>query len=60
MSIGHKGMLYAAKALGLTMMDLFMQPQTLQEMKAEFMERKGDQTYEAMLPAGPPPIPEKN
>ena len=58
MSIGHKGMLYAAKALGLTMMDLFMQPETLKEMKVEFLERKGDQTYEAMLPVGPPPIPE--
>ena len=60
MSIGHKGMVYAAKALGLTMMDLFKQPQTLEEMKAEFLDRKGDLTYEAMLPAGPPPVPEQN
>ncbi|MEZ4897161.1 MAG: amidohydrolase [Saprospiraceae bacterium] len=60
MSIGHKGMVYAAKALGLTMMDLFNQPQTLEEMKAEFLDRKGDLTYEAMLPAGPPPVPEQN
>jgi aminobenzoyl-glutamate utilization protein B len=56
MSIGHKGMLYAAKALGMTMVDLFTNPKLVDEIKAEFKERKGDTTYEPMIPEGPPPI----
>ena len=58
MSIGHKGMLFAAKALGMTMVDLFTDDQLLSEMKEEFKARKGDYTYEPILPAGPPPIPD--
>lgn len=57
MSIGHKGMVYAAKALGMTMVDLFESPQLVNEVKAEFKERKGDSEYKAILPDGPPPIP---
>jgi len=57
MSIGHKGMLYAAKALAMTMADLYEQPNLLEEMKAEFRERKGDKAYKAMIPDGPPPLP---
>lgn len=56
MSIGHKGMLYAAKALGMTMVDLFEHPKLITAMKEEFKNRKGDHVYEAILPAGPPPI----
>ena len=59
MSIGHKGMNYAGKALGLTAFDLFRSPETLQKMRAEFEERKGDFPYEAILPAGGPPIGKK-
>jgi len=58
MSIGHKGMLYAGKALGMTMVDLFKNPQLVQEVKDEFNERKGDAVYEAILPEGPPPLEE--
>lgn len=58
MSIGHKGMLFAAKALGMTMVDLLENPDLIAAMKKEFKERKGDHKYEAILPAGPPPIPE--
>jgi len=57
MSIGHKGMIYAAKALGMTMVDLFESPELVKEVKAEFIERKGDAEYKAILPEGPPPIP---
>ncbi|WP_116124298.1 amidohydrolase [Lewinella sp. IMCC34183] len=57
MSIGHKGMVMAAKALALTAYDLFNSPDTVATMKEEFQERKGNATYEAILPAGPPPIP---
>ncbi|MCB0639318.1 MAG: amidohydrolase [Lewinella sp.] len=57
MSIGHKGMIYAGKALAMTMVDLFENPELVKEVQAEFAERKGDAEYEAILPAGPPPIP---
>jgi len=56
MSIGHKGMLYASKALAMTMVDLFEQPELRNEIKAEFRERKGDYEYKAMIPSGPPPL----
>ena len=56
MSIGHKGMLYASKALAMTMVDLFENPELVKEVKAEFKERKGDYEYEGMIPPGPPPL----
>ncbi len=59
MSIGHKGMLYAAKAIGTTMVDLFQDASLRTKIKAEFEEKKGDQIFKAMLPEGPPPIPKK-
>ena len=57
MSIGHKGMLFAAKSLSMTMVDLFENPKLVKEIKAEFKKRKGDKVYKAMIPDGPPPIP---
>ena len=59
MSIGHKGMVYAAKAMAFTMMDLFENPEMLSKVKAEYKERKGDEVYKAMIPEGPPPVPSK-
>lgn len=56
MSIGHKGMHYAAKAMAMTMVDLFEQPSLVEEVKAEFNERKGDYIYKGMVPPGPPPL----
>jgi aminobenzoyl-glutamate utilization protein B len=56
MSIGHKGMLQAAKALGMTMTDLFENPKMVEKVKAEYVERKGNEKYEAIVPEGPPPI----
>jgi aminobenzoyl-glutamate utilization protein B len=57
MSIGHKGMLYAAKAMGMTMADLFDNPSLVEKVKAEYRERKGSTVYEPIIPEGPPPIP---
>ena len=57
MSIGHKGMLKATRALGMTMVDLFEDPQLVKEVTAEFKERKGSSKYKAMIPPGPPPVP---
>lgn len=56
MSIGHKGMVYAAKAMGMTMLDLFEDPKLVEKVKAEYKNRKGDVQYEAMID-GPPPLP---
>jgi len=60
MSIGHKGMAYAAKALSMTMVDLFEDAELRKKVKAEFLERKGDYVYKGMVPAGPPPINSNN
>lgn len=56
MSIGHKGMVYAAKAMAMTMTDLFENEDLVDKVKKEFKERKGDVVYEAIVPDGPPPI----
>ena len=58
MSIGHKGMIYASKAMGMTMFDLFDDQKLVEKVKEEFKTRKGDVKYEAMID-GPPPIPGK-
>ena len=57
MSIGHKGLTLAAKALAATMVDLYEQPKTLAAVRDEFNERKGDVVFKAYLPDGPPPVP---
>jgi len=56
MSIGHKGMTYAAKAMAMTMSDLFENSDLVEKVKAEYKERKGDEVYKAIIPEGPPPI----
>jgi len=56
MSIGHKGMTYAAKALALTMIDLFSDPAKRAEIKKEFAEKVAGKPYQSYLPDGPPPI----
>ncbi len=57
MSIGHKGMLLAAKTLAATMVDLYQQPEALAAVRDEFASSKGDIVYRAYIPDGPPPIP---
>ncbi|UBZ10658.1 amidohydrolase [Leeuwenhoekiella palythoae] len=56
MSIGHKGMVMASKAMSMTMYDLFEDANLVEEVKTEFKVRKGDDVYKAMIPDGPPPI----
>ena len=56
MSIGHKGMVHAAKAMGMTMVDLFENPSLVEKVKAEYKERKGNEVYKANVPDGPPPV----
>ncbi len=57
MSIGHKGMIYAAKALALTMVDLFEDSETRAAIRAEFEEKTQGFDYEGYIPEGPPPVP---
>lgn len=57
MSIGHKGMIYASKAMAMTMTDLFENPDLVKKVKDEYIERKGDEVYKSIIPEGPPPIP---
>lgn len=57
MSIGHKGTIYAAKAMAMTMSDLYKNKKLVQEINQEYLERKGDEEYVAMID-GPAPINE--
>ncbi len=57
MSIGHKGLVLAAKSLGMTMVDLFENEQLRKDVRAEFEKRKGDHVYKPYIPDGPPPSP---
>jgi aminobenzoyl-glutamate utilization protein B len=57
MSIGHKGMLRAAKVMAATMADLYEQPATLTAIQSEFKAKKGDTVYVPYIPEGPPPLP---
>jgi aminobenzoyl-glutamate utilization protein B len=56
MSIGHKGMLYAAKAMALVGYDLFTEPEHLERAKAEFRAATNGQPYKTPLPEGLSPI----
>ncbi|MBI1767848.1 MAG: amidohydrolase [Bacteroidetes bacterium] len=56
MSIGHKGMLFSAKALAMTIVDLFENEQLRKDIRTEFDQRKGKVVYKAYIPDGPPPV----
>ncbi len=56
-SIGHKGMMVAAKTMTLTAIDLYKQPGKLVEAEKELQERRGaDFKYEALLGDREPPL----
>jgi aminobenzoyl-glutamate utilization protein B len=57
MSIGHKGLIFAAKGLALTMVDLFENEPLRNAVRAEFEKRKDGHMYKAYIPEGPPPVP---
>jgi len=58
MSIGHKGMLFAAKTLALTIADVMENEILRNEIRAEFEQRRNNHQYKAYIPAGPPPVPD--
>ncbi|NOT75261.1 MAG: amidohydrolase [Cyclobacteriaceae bacterium] len=59
MSIGHKGMMLAAKSLAMTMVDLYENEQLRKDIRAEFDKRVAGEIYKAYIPDGPPPIPKE-
>jgi aminobenzoyl-glutamate utilization protein B len=50
MSIGHKGMLHAAKIMAVTAAELFAQPEHLAKIRAEFHQHTGNKPYCSPIP----------
>jgi aminobenzoyl-glutamate utilization protein B len=57
MSIGHKGMLHAAKTLAATMVDLYQRAELREAIRAEFERSIEGKVYRGYIPDGPPPLP---
>ena len=57
MSIGHRGMIHAAKALAATMVDLYKTPAHVTAITNEFKEDTETSPYKPYIPAGAPELP---
>ncbi len=58
MSIGHKGMLHAAKAMAITAVDAILDPDLITRAKAEFEEATAGRAYQCPIPDHvQPPLP---
>lgn len=57
MSIGHKGMMLAARNLAITAVDLFQDMKLREQIRAEFTQQTRGFVYKPYIPPGPPPIP---
>jgi len=55
MSIGHKGMLHAAKALALSAAALFSDAGLVNDVREEFERAMAGKTYQALIPEGVKP-----
>lgn len=56
-SIGHKGMMVAAKTIALTAMDIFQQPEVLPKARQELQRRQGaDFEYRPLIGDRAPPL----
>ena len=49
-------MIYASKALAMTMLDLYENPKFVDGVKKEYIERIGDRVYVPQIPPGPPKL----
>jgi len=49
-SIGHKSLLFGAKTITLSMLDLFTHPELLKEAQEEFLKRTDGKEYQSPLP----------
>ena len=58
MSIGHKGMEQASKAIGMTLIDLYTSPESVQTVRAQFERDMDGREWVPQIPPGPPPVPE--
>lgn len=58
MSIGYKGMLIAAKTISLSAIDLFKQPEIIEQAKAELYKARGGKefTYKSLAGDRKPPL----
>jgi len=50
MSIGHKSLIFAAKTMAASALDLFTKPEWLENAKKEHKERLGDRVYTSPIP----------
>lgn len=57
MSIGHKGMAWASKALAATMIDLYRDPAAVRSVRADFAKSTEGIVYKPYVPPGPPKVP---
>ena len=51
-SIGEKGIIYAAKTLALTALELYQQPKLIVAARADWKERMKGRTYFSFIPEG--------
>ncbi len=58
MSIGQKGMIYAARILATTMVDLYASEAMRRSIRQEFARETEGVTYKAWVPDGPPALPD--
>lgn len=56
MSIGHKGMIHASKALAMTMADLYNSPKLIEDVKRDFIENRKYDKYDPRILPGPPSL----
>jgi aminobenzoyl-glutamate utilization protein B len=56
MSIGQDGMIVASKALALTAVDLFTNPQLVEAAHVDFEKKLAGKTYLSAIPAGQKPL----
>ena len=56
MSIGHKGMIYAAKALSMTMADFYKSPKLVEAVKDDFKKNRKIKEYVPRILPGPPSL----
>ena len=56
MSIGQDGMIIASKAIALTAVDLFANPELVKAAKADFERKMAGKTYQSPIPAEQKPL----
>jgi aminobenzoyl-glutamate utilization protein B len=56
-SIGHKGMLYAAKVMAASVADVIMSPEIIEKAKEELVSRLGGEKYKCAIPPEVKPRP---